>query len=155
MASRTEARTRTIYLMTSRSSSRQRAHFAIFVPSTASSTSTSIQMGTDTSTDVGNRSGTLINVIGAPMLGFMHEFRRQYIPALHSTEPFKMYPLSEVDEAHIVGRQPETQAGEDQGEGVYQTDTTPTNALETAACQIPAPGVNAAKNGQQTTSAIS
>ncbi|KAL4902237.1 hypothetical protein BDW74DRAFT_181086 [Aspergillus multicolor] len=115
MASPTEVKMQTIYLMTSRSSSRQRAHFTIFVPSAASSTNT--QADTDKSTGVGNQTGTLINVVSAPMLSFMHEFKQRYTPALHSRQPFEIHPLGE-------------------------TDTTPTNTLEFAALRIPAPGVS-------------
>jgi hypothetical protein len=60
---------RTIYLIAFRPGTRQRAHFAIWVPSAANP-----------------QVGSLIHVVGAPMAGFSHEFKRAYNPALSKTD---------------------------------------------------------------------
>ncbi|KAK6810876.1 hypothetical protein RU639_013329 [Aspergillus parasiticus] len=105
---------RTIYLNSTRSSKTQRAHFAIWVPSAQQPTS-----------------GSLINVVGAPMIGFAHEFKRCYEPA-KSTEPYEMWPIGEVDSAHIF----------DWPEGGCSIRTDPKGDLEIAAAQVPAPGIS-------------
>ncbi|BAE65154.1 unnamed protein product [Aspergillus oryzae] len=105
---------RTIYLISTRSSKTQRAHFAIWVPSAQQPTS-----------------GSLINVVGAPMIGFAHEFKRCYEPA-GSTEPYEIWPIGEVDSAHIF----------DWPEGGCNIRTDPKGDLEIAAAQVPAPGVS-------------
>ncbi|KJK61349.1 hypothetical protein P875_00042401 [Aspergillus parasiticus SU-1] len=105
---------RTIYLNSTRSSKTQRAHFAIWVPSAQQPTS-----------------GSLINVVGAPMIGFAHEFKRCYEPA-KSTEPYEMWPIGEVDSVHIF----------DWPEGGCSIRTDPKGDLEIAAAQVPAPGIS-------------
>ncbi|KAL4947542.1 hypothetical protein BDW69DRAFT_199574 [Aspergillus filifer] len=102
----------TIHLLTSRQSFRQRSHFAIFIPS-PSATST----------------GTLINVVGAPMVGFAHEFKRGYTPENGSIDPYESHALGEVRDSHVF----------DSPEDVRRTDTEPKGDLERAAVQIPAP----------------
>lgn len=63
--------TRAIYLAKFRHSRDQRAHFAIFIPAL-----------TDTDHDPNEKTspcvGTLINVVGTPMTGFVHEIRATY-----------------------------------------------------------------------------
>ncbi|KAL2827407.1 hypothetical protein BDW59DRAFT_57240 [Aspergillus cavernicola] len=105
---------RTIYLITSRVSSRQRAHFAVFVPS---------------ATDL--QTGSLINVVGAPMIGFAHEFKPGYSPS-HSTEPYEIYPIGQVDSSHIV----------DWPDGMCRRDTSPAGDIEVTAFQVPAPRIS-------------
>ncbi|KAL5333727.1 hypothetical protein BJX70DRAFT_391966 [Aspergillus crustosus] len=63
---------RTISLLSIRPAPSQRAHFAIFVPSPSHP-----------------ETGSLINVVGAPMLGFMHEFERNYTPSKDIIYPFE------------------------------------------------------------------
>ncbi|KAL3473550.1 hypothetical protein BJX99DRAFT_233375 [Aspergillus californicus] len=105
---------RTIHILTSRFSPKQRAHFAIFVPS-----------ATDPQT------GSVINVVGAPMTGFMHEFKRVFNPTL-SNEPYEIYPIGQVDSSHIV----------DWPGVICRTDTTPAGDIEVVACQVPAPRIS-------------
>ncbi|KAJ5864160.1 uncharacterized protein N7529_006076 [Penicillium soppii] len=75
--------TRTVYLISARYSSSQRAHFSIFVPLAADSSV-----------------GTKIHVTGAPMVGYNPEFKRNYNPSLEKID--KIYPIGEVPPCHIV-----------------------------------------------------
>ncbi|KAL2859868.1 uncharacterized protein BJX67DRAFT_375995 [Aspergillus lucknowensis] len=102
---------RTIYLVAFRPAPNQRAHFAIWVPSATNP-----------------ESGSLIQVVGAPMAGFKHEFKRGYQPAL-TTQSYKIFPIGEVDSAHIV----------DWPDHVHLTDSEPKGNIELAAVQVPAP----------------
>ncbi|KAB8261535.1 hypothetical protein BDV32DRAFT_121454 [Aspergillus pseudonomiae] len=105
---------RTIYLVSFRPAPSQRAHFAIFVPSA-----------------IDPLIGSLIHVVGAPMAGFAHEFKRGYDPSL-TTQPYEMWPIGQVDSSHIV----------DWPNGVRATDTNPKGDIEVAASQVPAPGIS-------------
>lgn len=57
--------TRTVSLISFRNAPSQRAHFAIFIPS---------------ATDP--KRGTLIHAVGAPMAGYVLQFKRNYSPVL-------------------------------------------------------------------------
>ncbi|ORY04130.1 hypothetical protein BCR34DRAFT_572953 [Clohesyomyces aquaticus] len=57
-----------LFLLLDRPTSTQRAHFSLFHPYTSSNSSPSSL-------------GTVIHVVGAPMLGFALEFKRSYSPA--------------------------------------------------------------------------
>lgn len=106
---------RTIYLITSRNAPAQRAHFAIFVPA-------------ETTPD----QGTLIQAVGAPMTGYILEFKRNYCPSEDSREQHTLFPIGEVDSSHIV----------DLVDGTKSSDGTPRDDIEAAACQIPTPGIS-------------
>lgn len=107
---------RAIYLVTSRNSPSQRAHFSIFVPSVACSTI-----------------GTSIHVVGAPMMGYQLEFKRNH--ALSSNEePYETVLLGHVDSQHIADSLKESSS--------MYVDHTPRSDLEIAASQIPAPRVS-------------
>lgn len=106
---------RTIHLLTSRNSSAQRAHFAIFIPATATP-----------------NQGTLIQAVGAPMTGYILEFERNYNPATDSLERYTLFPLGEVDSAHIV----------DAEDGVKSSDASPRDEIERVAASIPTPGIS-------------
>lgn len=103
---------RTIYLIASRNSPHQRAHFAIFVPS-----------------ERDPETGTLIQVIGAPMGGYGHEYKRNYSPA-NTPERYTMWPIGQVLSSNIIDTPPE------QGPS---TEYTPKGNIEIAASEIPAP----------------
>ncbi|KAE8338367.1 hypothetical protein BDV24DRAFT_166392 [Aspergillus arachidicola] len=105
---------RTIYLISFRPATSQRAHLAIWVPSAGES-----------------KHGSLIHVVGAPMAGFCHEFKRGYNPTL-TLKPYEMWPLGEVNSKHI----------HDWPEEFRATDTIPKGDLEVAASQIPAPRIS-------------
>ncbi|KAL4913217.1 hypothetical protein BDW62DRAFT_192988 [Aspergillus aurantiobrunneus] len=92
---------RTIYLIVFRSSSRQCAHFSIFVPSATAP-----------------QTGSLINFVGTPMVGFAHEFKRGHDPTL-GTEPYEIHPIGEIDSSHIF----------DWPDGVCRTDTSPVGVI--------------------------
>ncbi|CAG7947003.1 unnamed protein product [Penicillium olsonii] len=105
--------TRTIYLLTWRSFSSQRAHFSIFVPSAA------------------DQKGTLIHVIGTPMTGYSLEFRRNFsltTPPRHQC----MLPIGKTDACNIS----------DPVHATETTDSSPRGKIEIAASQVPAPGIN-------------
>ncbi|KAF4186857.1 hypothetical protein CNMCM7927_005097 [Aspergillus lentulus] len=106
---------RTIYLLSLRQAASQRAHFAIFVPSA-----------------INPRKGSLINVVGAPMTGFSHQFERGYDPDI-AQQDHEMWPIGEVDSSHIV----------DWPDDVRAIHIDPRGDMELAACRVPAPGISA------------
>ncbi|KAJ5156606.1 hypothetical protein N7492_009409 [Penicillium capsulatum] len=105
---------RTISLIASRNAEAQRAHFAIFVPAAASPDQ-----------------GTLIQAVGAPMMGYMLEFKRNYALA-DSVERYTIVPVGDIDSTNIV----------DSTDGVKTSDSVPRGTLEVAAAQIPTPGIS-------------
>ncbi|KAF2650382.1 hypothetical protein K491DRAFT_139372 [Lophiostoma macrostomum CBS 122681] len=105
--------TRTLYLITYRRVLRERTHFAIWAPYKE-------EGGT----------GTLIQVLGAPMAGYGLEFKRAYSPAA-ADEPKEMIPLAKID-AQLLGH----------WTGTPSTDSTPRGNLESIAAQIPPPGIS-------------
>lgn len=109
--------TRTIYLTKSRTSRSQRAHFAIFVPSPSTLSK-----------------GTLINAVGAPMAGYILEFKRNDVPAATQQERCEFFAIGEVDSSHIVDA-----AADDE---VASTDSAPRGELEMAAARVRTPGVS-------------
>jgi hypothetical protein len=106
--------TRTIQLISYRNSSKQRAHFAIFVPSGANP-------------DL----GTLIHVVGAPMAGYMLEFKRNYSPTM-TQERHEMYPIGEVLADNIV----ESTSND------RSRDNKPGDKLEREAAQVAPPRIS-------------
>ncbi|KAJ5765649.1 hypothetical protein N7520_005208 [Penicillium odoratum] len=105
---------RTIYLIKSRDSAAQRAHFAIYVPS-----------------EEDDNRGTLIQATGSPKSGYFLEFKRNYSPA-DSIERYNIFPIGEVDSGHIVDPVP----------GVNSSDSTPRGDIEVAAKEVPTPGIS-------------
>jgi hypothetical protein len=75
---------RTIYLLAFRPGPRQRPHFAIWVPTAADP-----------------KVGSLIHVVGAPVAGFSHEFKRGYDPT-QTNQRYQIWPIGQVDSSHIV-----------------------------------------------------
>jgi hypothetical protein len=106
---------RLIYLITSRNVKAQRSHFAIFVPAA----------------EQPDR-GTLIQAVGAPMTGYILEFKRNYSPKDDSTEKYEMIEIGHVDSENIV----------DSTSGVKESDGIPKDNLEIVASQIPTPGMS-------------
>lgn len=112
-----------VYLAKSRRG-QQRAHFAIFIPHAA-------YLGLDPNDRSKPCIGTVIQVVGAPMLGYAHEFKRNYDREdADGVETF--VHLGSVGPDHIV--EPQTTA--------MSRDTVATGLLERIALQVPAPGVN-------------
>jgi hypothetical protein len=111
---------RTVSLVTYRISPSQRAHFAIFVPSSSN-----------------NDAGTIIHVVGAPMAGFQLEFKRHYAITL-TQRPYMRYPIGQIDSKYLA----------DDSDNIPITatlpirDSTPKDAVEIAASQIPPPGIS-------------
>ncbi|OQD73975.1 hypothetical protein PENDEC_c013G04801 [Penicillium decumbens] len=106
---------RTIYLIASRNASSQRAHFAIFVPANENPDR-----------------GTLIQAIGAPMTGYVLEFKRNHEPKEDSLEKSTMIEIGHVDSTDIV----------DSTSGVKSSDGIPKGKIEIVASQIPTPGIS-------------
>ncbi|KAJ5355227.1 uncharacterized protein N7496_012439 [Penicillium cataractarum] len=105
---------RTVHLIASRNAEAQRAHFAIFVPAD------------------GAEQGTLIEAVGAPMAGYMLEFKRNYSPSNDSIENYEIIPIGEIDSANIV----------DDDSGIKSADADPRGDIEIVASQIPTPGIS-------------
>lgn len=105
---------RTISLITSRNAESQRSHFAIFVPAAANPDQ-----------------GTLIQAVGAPMMGYILEFKRNYSFA-DSTERYTVVPVGAVDSANIV----------DSTDGIKSSDAVPRGNIEVAASEVPTPGMS-------------
>ncbi|KAH8429306.1 uncharacterized protein LDX57_006973 [Aspergillus melleus] len=106
--------TRPIFLLSSRNAPSQRAHFGIFVPLA-----------------VDPHRGTLINVVGAPMMGYGLIFQRNYMPA--TTGHDELVPIGSVACDHIV----DTSAS-----GTASEDSTPRGTLEILAAQVPPPRIS-------------
>ena len=103
-----------LQLLFYRNSSRQRAHFAIFVPS-----------GTDPDR------GTVIQAVGAPMVGYRLEFERNYSPIL-TQRWHERYPIGEVSADNIV----ESTSAHD------GSDDKPRDELEREAIQVTPPRIS-------------
>ncbi|CAG7935421.1 unnamed protein product [Penicillium salamii] len=106
--------TRTIQLVSFRNVSSQRAHFAIFVPSAADP-----------------KRGTLIHAVGAPMAGYILEFKRNYSPAM-TQQRHETFPIGQVYSSNIV----------DSVDTAMTKDSTPRGNIEIAASQVPTPGIS-------------
>jgi hypothetical protein len=107
--------TRTIYLATFRQSSKQRAHFSIFVPSPEQS-------------DI----GTIIHVVGAPMAGYSLEFKRNYSLSTGDQPLDQCVPIGEVSVENIVDWPP----------GEERKETTSKGNLEVAATKVASPRIS-------------
>lgn len=105
--------TRTVYPISARNTSFQRAHFSIFVPSA-------------TNPD----RGTKIHAVGALMAGYVLEFKRNYNPSLDPHD--QTFPIGQVHSSDIV----------DSPDAAPSIDSTPRGKIELAATQIPTPGIN-------------
>lgn len=105
---------RTIYLILQRNASPQRAHFAIWVPSATEP-----------------EKGTLINVVGAPMVGYELQFERNHRPAV-TTQNHEVVPIGQVHSDHIAD------SLNDDG----RVDCDPKGNLEIAAAQVPPPRIS-------------
>jgi len=88
--------TRRVYLAKYRATISQRAHFAIFIPNDASDRASLTQDYRKVKT-----SGTIIHVVGEPVMnGYVHEFKRNY-EASASRELSEVILLGTVDVANI------------------------------------------------------
>ncbi|KAJ5150430.1 uncharacterized protein N7500_010619 [Penicillium coprophilum] len=103
--------TRTIYLISARNSSFQRAHFSIFVPSA-------------TSPD----RGTKIHAVGAPMAGYVLEFKRNYNPSLDPHD--QIFAIGQIHSSNIV----------DSPDAAPSIDSTPPREDRTSGNANPDPG---------------
>lgn len=108
-----------IYLAKYRLSSTQRAYFAIFIPNLA-----------DATKDPDDRSasckGTLINVVGAPMAGYVHEIKRGHCWN-ESNDLEKLDQIGNIQTNKPLSRD-------------FRDDDTIAKAFETVALQLRAPG---------------
>ena len=106
--------TRPLSLISFRPHKNQRAHFSIFVPSAGDPSK-----------------GTLIHVVGAPMVGFSLEFKRNYSPA-DTVQPHTIIPIGDVYENNIL----------DSTTTERSIDTAPRGNIEIAASQVPPPRIS-------------
>jgi hypothetical protein len=106
--------TRTVFLLVYRVQRNQRAHFGIWIPYEESGVE-----------------GTVIHVVGAPMVGFMLEFKRRYNPKETARHP-ELVPLGSIDRQHMHIF-----------EGDKGIDDTPRGDLESVATQIQPPRISA------------
>ena len=106
--------TRTVSLVSFRRIPNQRAHFAIFIPSAADP-----------------QKGTLIHVVGAPMVGYSLEFKRNYAPAT-TQQPHTMTPIGHVSAQHVI----------DSSNAQESVDSTPRCNVETVAARVAPPRIS-------------
>ncbi|KAF1359465.1 hypothetical protein EJ07DRAFT_166039 [Lizonia empirigonia] len=106
--------TRTIFLIIYPGQPGQRAHFGIWVPYQESGST-----------------GTVIHVVGAPMVGFALEFKRAYSPT-ETKRRLQLVPIGSVDAQNV-----HDYSGE-RGE-----DITPRGNLELVAAQVQPPRASA------------
>ena len=104
--------TRTLYLLTTRTSSAQRSHFALWIPSTAKP-----------------KKGTSIDVVGTPLTGYGLDG--------HTDQGCSIVPIGEVDAVNTV----DSTGGSDNG-APTTTNCIPKGNIEIAASQVPPPGVS-------------
>jgi hypothetical protein len=100
--------TRNLHLVEFRPSPRQRAHFAIFVGSAADP-----------------QKGTLIHVVGAPMVGYSLEFKRNYIPT-ETNQPHTITLIGQTNAQNVV----------DSTNSQKAIENTPRCNLEMAVAQV-------------------
>ena len=113
---------RPIWLAKFRSTALQRAHFALFVPSDA-------YIEQDPNDRIKPCVGTLIHVVGLPMAGFRHEFKRNY-DISQTTRLEKMVRIGWLESKLVYD--PETQ--------VVTVEDTARGQLDNEATKLPAPG---------------
>lgn len=105
---------RNIFLIVARNAPSQRAHFAIFIPSASDP-----------------ERGTLINAVGAPMVGYKLEFERIYSPALRH-QPYEMISIGRDDSSNVI----------DYTDPVTSIDSEPRDNIQRAAAEIPPPRIS-------------
>ncbi|KAK4237714.1 hypothetical protein C8A03DRAFT_15779, partial [Achaetomium macrosporum] len=101
--------------------SKSRGHFAIFIPN-ASDIDQTPSKGQPCK-------GTVIHVVGNPLRGFYHEFKRSYNP-YDELRPMAVVPLGYIQ--HPLVLDPSTDE--------YSTDQRGMGAHDAAALQVPPPG---------------
>jgi hypothetical protein len=105
---------RTVFLVSSRLVPSQRAHFAIFVPSAADP-----------------QTGTIIDVVGTPMMGYSLEFKRNYALAANQQHQTTT-PIGEIDSQNLVDSTNEQDS----------IDFTPRDNVEAVAARMAPPGIS-------------
>lgn len=116
--------TRSVYLAKYRTSSRERAHFAIFVPNSQNDRSDLSQTFKSQETN-----GTIIQVIGEPLMsGYILEFKRNYDCSTDPTLKLLKY-LGSIDEIYLF---------EPESDELVQ-ESTPRSQLEREAQGVPPP----------------
>ena len=116
---------RPVYLLIDGRTSKARGHFATFIPNASDINQTPSQNQPCT--------GTVIHVVGNPMIGFHHEFKRNYNTA-SSTSFRSLAP------AILLGSvQQSLHADPPSSTTNFSTDTSALGALDVAALQVPCP----------------
>ncbi|EER26441.1 hypothetical protein D8B26_003180 [Coccidioides posadasii str. Silveira] len=104
----------TVYLATCRNAPSQRKHFGIFVP-----------FADDP------QICTIIHVVGAPMVGYELQFKRNY--NLSSSQlSYQLVPIGQVSAANIV----------ESPSGLMTIDSNAKGIMETVATQVPPPPIS-------------
>lgn len=111
---------RPVYLFVYGRSSRSRGHFAIFIPNALDVNQPPSVNETCT--------GTVIHVVGSPLMGFYHEFKRNY----------NTYGSKSFSAAVLLGYVQES-LHVDPSTNVVSKDIVPLGALDAAALQVPGP----------------
>lgn len=114
---------RPVWLAKSRGSRSQRAHFSIFVPNAADA---AIDPNAGSSCK-----GTVIHVVGAPMAGYGHEFKRNHDPST-SQDLENMVRIGWVNSEHVADP-PTDDASQ---------DDIPVGRMDAEALRVPAPRRN-------------
>ncbi|KAF3481784.1 uncharacterized protein GIQ15_04543 [Arthroderma uncinatum] len=109
---------RPVHLLTSRASSAQRKHFGIFIPYTKH-----------------QQNGTVIHVVGAPMVGYKLEFKRNFSPS--TAQPPHTNTLIGHVAVDLVADE-----GSDVDSAGLKLDYTPKGELEKIASQVPPPPIS-------------
>ncbi|KAK2836833.1 hypothetical protein FQN49_006681 [Arthroderma sp. PD_2] len=109
---------RPVHLLTSRASSAQRKHFGVFIPFAKDP-----------------QNGTVIHVVGAPMVGYKLEFKRNFSPS--TAQP----PHKSVLIGHVVADLV-TDGETNIDSTVMELDYTPKSELEKTASQLPPPPIS-------------
>jgi hypothetical protein len=111
-----------VYLFVSGRTSKARGHFAIFIPNASDEEKTPSKTEPCT--------GTVIHVVGNPMIGFSHEFKRNYNTSDDLKSLVRVVLLGHIQESLHV----------DSSSGTFSTDVLPLGPLDAAALQVPVPG---------------
>jgi hypothetical protein len=131
---------RPIYLLVDGRTSKSGGHFAIFIPNAPENANQ--PPSSSSTTNPSCCTGTVIHVVGNPLIGFHHEFKRNYNTSDGDAFRSLATPI-------LLGHVDPSLHADPTIPG-FTTDTTPLGSLDAAALQVPCPGrsdVRAAVDG--------
>ncbi|KAK4042334.1 hypothetical protein C8A01DRAFT_33537 [Parachaetomium inaequale] len=125
---------RPVYPLIDGRTSKSRGHFAIFIPNAPDD----VRVDQPPSSSSPNNNpctgtGTVIHVVGNPLIGLHHELKRNYNTSDASKSLATPILLGHIPQSLHVDPDPSTH-------GFFTTDTTPRGSLDAAALQVPCPG---------------